>query len=433
MIAVLIFAGKSKRFWPLTEKSFFPIAGTNLLETQVKRLQAAGIRSILLVAGAHNATDARNLFPKLPVILQEDLALGMRGALLSALPQCGKESVLIVSANDVVEVEAYKNLLQRSKKLQSGGLILARRVKHYFPGGYLSLSRDRITAIVEKPDPGTEPSDLVNIVAHVHANVSTLLQALQSVSTKKDDGYEVALDTLIKKERYEAIEYVGAWNAVKYPWHLLDLLSVLLPTSKKPSIHRTAEVHRTAVIEGAVIIEKNVRILAHASVIGPCYIGEGAIIANNALVRGSSIGPRSVIGYGSEIARSIVSTDVWTHMTYLGDSIIGARTSFGGGTIAGNVRLDEEEISSRVASQPIGTHRRKLGVIMGEDVKTGIHTSLAPGVKIGARSYINSATLVVSDVPEDSFVKMGKQGLVEIRENRMKREVSDRNALRSKI
>ena len=40
----------------------------------------------------------------------------------------------------------------------------------YFPGGYLTLEGGRVTSVVEKPGAGNEPSDLVNLVAHVFAS-----------------------------------------------------------------------------------------------------------------------------------------------------------------------------------------------------------------------------------------------------------------------
>lgn len=418
MIAILIVAGKSKRFWPLSEKTLFPIAGTTLIEEQVRRLQAAGLKNILIVGGEHNKAEFEEMFPKLKIVQQEDVSLGMRGALLSSLPQCGNESVMIVSGNDVIDVSAYKGLLKQSKSLARGGLILARKVTQYFPGGYLTVQGKRITGIVEKPGAGNEPSDLINIVAHVHTSAKELLIALKNVKPTKDDGYEVALQTMLESHQYEAVPYEGVWQPVKYPWHMLSLLGVLLPQTGKPTIDTTAKIHVSAIIEGAVVIGKNVKVFAHATVMGPCVIGEGTIIANNALVRGSSVGKNCVIGYNTEVARSVLADDVWTHTTYLGDSVVGSNVSLGAGTTTGNLRLDESEISSVISGESVSTGLGKFGVVIGSGCRTGIHTCFLPGVKIGAGSFTNSATLVTGDVPDGSFVKMENAGKMIIRENK---------------
>lgn len=428
MIAILIFAGTSKRFWPLSEKSLFEICGTTLLELQIKKLEDAGYKEIVLVGGDHNLAEAKQLFPKHTFIEQEDLSLGMRGALLSALPTCKKEPVLIVSANDVIEKEAYKTLLAAGAKKKEGGLILAQKVSKYFPGGYISTEGNRVTAIVEKPGEGSEPSNLVNIVAHVHSDASVLLEALQKIQNTRDDGYEQALDTLFHSHPYEVVPYEGSWQAVKYPWHLLDLLPLLLPTSNKPHIHASASVHPSAVIEGSVILEKNVRVLPHATIMGPCIIGEGTIVANNALVRGSSIGKNCVIGYSTEVARSILAHDVWTHSSYVGDSILGHNVSLGAGTVTGNLRFDEKEIFSSMQGTSLSTYRTKLGAIIGAHTRTGIHTSISPGVKIGSRCIISANSLVTSDIPQDSFLKDGT-----LRPNKEKDSAIDRTVFKNKI
>ncbi len=434
MLAILIFAGRSTRFWPLEEKSFFPVAGTTLIEEQVRRLRAGGVKNILLVAGKHNRAEAEVLFPDLKIVEQEDLDLGMRGALLSSLPHAGNTPVMIVSANDLIEPKAYTDLLKAAKSLKSGGLILARAVSSYFPGGYLTVRGKRITGIVEKPEPGTEPSNLVNIVAHVHASGAELLEALKKVKPTRDDGYEVALDTLLKRHPYEAVPYTGLWQAVKYPWHLLSVLEALLPASGKPKIHRSAKIHKSAVIEGAVVIGPNVKVFPHASVMGPCIIGEGTIVANNALVRGSSIGRNCVIGYNTEVARSVLGDDVWTHSSYLGDSVLGSNISLGAGTTTGNLRLDEGEVQSAVSGKPVSTGRTKLGAIIGSGCRTGIHTCFAPGVKIGAGSFMNSMTMVTKDVPDGSFVKAKGAGELDIRTNHTKAaNPASRSAFRSKL
>ncbi len=418
MIAVLIAAGRSKRFWPLSDKNVFPVCGTTLLAEQIRRLKKGGLTKIMVVAGDHNKAAYEELFPDLTIIEQENLDLGMRGALLSSLPRCGESPVMIVSGNDVIEPSAYAGLLKKSKRLKKGGLILARKVDSYFPGGYLSVKGNRITGIVEKPGKGKEPSDLVNIVAHVHMSASELLQALKSVKPTKDDGYEVALAKLFVTHPYEAVPYEGIWQPVKYPWHLLSLLPALLPSKGKPVIHRSATIHKTAVIEGPVIIGKNVKVFAHATIMGPCVIGDDTIIANNALVRGSSIGRKCVIGYNTEVARSIVGNEVWTHSSYVGDSIFGNNVSLGAGTTTGNLRLDEDVISSVVQSEAVETGLTKLGAIIGDHCRIGVHTCLSPGIKVGSGSFINSMTLVTKDIPDNSFAKMEHAGNMIVRPNK---------------
>ncbi|MDD5103529.1 MAG: NTP transferase domain-containing protein [Candidatus Peribacteraceae bacterium] len=417
MKALLLLAGQSKRFWPLQEKSLFPICGKTLLAIQVENLRAAGVHEIVLVGGRHNLEQAKMLCPDLRIIEQEDLSLGMQGALLSALPSAGKEAVMVIGGNDVVEPQAYNALRAAAAKKGTDGVLLAKRVTTYFPGGYLKLTGERIETIVEKPGAGKEPSDLVTIVAHVHNDPAELLAELQKAKPTGDDGYEQALAALFQTKTYRAVPYEGPWLPVKYPWHLLPLLQHELQKIQKPVIHPTAQIHPTAVIEGTVMLEEGVRVFAHATIVGPCFIGKRSIVANNALVRGSSIGPDCVVGYSTEIKSSILASHVWTHMTYIGDSVIGSNVSFGGGSLTGNLRLDEGEISSVVGEEKVLTGLTKFGCVIGNDCRLGIHSTLNPGIKIGQGTFVSSGVLVDRDIPEQSYVSM-KGGEMTIRENR---------------
>ncbi|MDB4978908.1 MAG: bifunctional UDP-N-acetylglucosamine pyrophosphorylase / Glucosamine-phosphate N-acetyltransferase [Candidatus Peribacteria bacterium] len=408
MKVLLLVAGRSRRFWPLSEKSLFPVCGKPLIGHQIARLREAGLTDITLIGGDHNLDDIHALYPDLPVIRQENLDLGMQGALLSALPSCKSEPVLIVSANDVIESFAYEELAKEAQKKNVDGVLLARKMKTYFTGGYLNVDGNRITGIVEKPGEGNEPSDLVNIVAHIHNDASILLAELNKTTSNKDDAYEVALASLFARHTYHAVPYTGDWQAVKYGWHLLHLLPLLLKDLTKADIHSSAVIHKTAVVEGNVILEEGVRILPHACVIGPAYIGRGTIVGNNALVRGASIGKHCVVGYNTEVKGSVLADHVWTHSTYLGDSVIGENVSFGAGCVTGNFRLDEHEIHSADISGDgqLPTGLTKFGALIGDGCRVGIQVGMNPGVKIGKDSFIAGGLMLTEDVPDASFVRL---------------------------
>ncbi len=433
MKTLLLVAGQSTRFWPLKEKPLFPVCGKPLLSHIVERLEKAGCDDIIFIGGKHNMADVQTLYPSATIIEQEDLSLGMRGALLSALPHIGDEDFLVVSSNDLIESDGYHATIEAGKQKGQAGAILAQTVKRYFPGGYLSVADNRITGIVEKPGEGNEPSNLVNIVCHYHRDASIVLEALKNVSTTSDDGYEQALASLLADHAYAPVPYDGFWQPVKYPWHLLSVLPTLLADITKQSIDSSAQIHPTAVIEGSVAIEEGVRVLPHATIVGPCFIGRHSIIGNNALVRGSSVGEHCVIGYNTEVKSSILHSHVWTHSTYIGDSVIGHNVSFGAGTVTGNLRLDEEEILSTVKDEKIGTALTKFGTIIGDHCRLGIRVAINPGVKIGDGSFISSGALVEQDIPSNSFARM-KGGELQIKENTGKAsQPTEREQYRKKI
>ncbi len=172
-------------------------------------------------------------------------------------------------------------------------------------------------------------------------------------------------------------------------------------------VHRSGRV-RGNVTAPRICIEDGAKVFDHAVIQGPAYIGKNCIVTNNSLVRESHLGAGCVAGYSTEIARSFLADGVWTHTNYVGDSVIGRNSSFGSGTVTGNLRLDEKEIPVSVGSgesaTKVNSGTNKLGSIVGENVRVGINVSLMPGVKIGNNSFIGAGITVWQDVPDSMFV-----------------------------
>lgn len=66
----------------------------------------------------------------------------------------------------------------------------------------------------------------------------------------------------------------------------------------------------------------------------------------------------------------------------MGDSVIGSKCNFGAGTNVANLRHDNANIQTYIKQEKTDSGRRKLGAIIGDDVKTGINTSIYPGTVI---------------------------------------------------
>lgn len=405
MKVVLLAAGRSTRMSPLSDKNFLKFLGKPLIAHQIETIRKVlKPKEIIIVGGAHNLASLEKLNAKITIVEQKDLVAGMAGALLAAEKKIGKEPFLVVSANDIVDKTCYQLIKKFLKKNTKDSAIVGCKVKSYFPGGYLTVDGDRVTGIVEKPGEGKEPSDLVNIVVHFHRDAESFFKTLKGVTSDHDDRYEVTLSTLLKKGVvYRMLHFKGIWKPIKYPWHVLSAKDFFLATLKK-HISRKAIIASAAVIRGNVIIEDGVRVFDNAVIQGPCYIGKGSIVASGSLVRESILGERCVVGHVTEIARSYLADDVWTHKNYVGDSIIDSNCSFGSGTVTGNLRLDEEEIFVEIKNQKIETGTKKLGLICGKNVRSGVNTSFMPGVKIGPGSLIGAGIVVAEDIPRNSYV-----------------------------
>jgi len=411
-VAVILAGGVSSRFWPLRDKLLLPFGTLTLLDRHLDALRECGIAAAVAVTRPDLAEAVREAGRRCGVRLRVALqpeAKGMADALLSAAEAIEADgadpAVYVTQAHDVVERRLHAELLQRwsGEGGSLAGLIAAARVGAYFPGGYLTLEGGRVTAVVEKPGAGNEPSDLVNIVAHVHGSWRGLKAALQAESRLPggDDVYERALTKLMSRGEYRAHVYDGRWQGLKYPWHALDVMEVLLDlwTAGEESPGAGYEQR-----EDGVFVAPDVRIFPGAHVVPPCLIGPGAVIGHNALVRSSIVGPGCVVGFGSEVARSLLVGDVELHHNYVGDSILDRGSSMGFGATTANYRIDGRTVPSVVAGQRQDTGRAKFGLVLGTGTKVGVNTSTMPGVKIGAGALIGPNLKVTRDVPDGERV-----------------------------
>ncbi len=360
-------------------------------------LKKAGIKKIVFLANKDNSAKIQKLFPKSDVVVQKNLADGMRGAVLAAKQFLNKPT-LITSTNDVVEASVIKKVL--SVKNCNGG-ILAQKVKDYFPGGYLKAGNGKIFSVVEKPKPGKEPSDLVNIVFHFFTQPQDLIKELEKSSNKKDDGYEMALNELFKKQKFVAVENSGKWIALKFPWNVLDLAESFLSNQKR-KISKKAQIAKTAILEGNVVVEDGAKIFDYA-VVKDAWIGKNAVVGNHSLVRDSYISEGGVVGSGSEVARSFLGTNSWLHRNYVGDSVLAENVGLGSGCVCANLRLDEDEVKSIVREVKVGCGKNKLGCVIGRNSRVGVNTSLMPGVLVGEGVFIGSGLIVEKNIPSRTF------------------------------
>src|ERR1051325_10899183 len=216
---VLVLAGGvSKRFWPLRDKLLLRFGAYTLLERHVRQLRDLGCERLVIVVRPETQAEVTAMMAGLGdvrVVVQNE-ALGMADAVLSAreaLTAHGDGAVYVTQAHDVVESQMHAGLLDAwaHRDTSVAGLLAAQRVSTYFPGGYLTLYGPRVTGIVEKPGAGREPSNLVALVAHVHASTETLLAGLEEEQKRPgaDDAYERALSKLMGRSEYRAHVYDG--------------------------------------------------------------------------------------------------------------------------------------------------------------------------------------------------------------------------------
>jgi NDP-sugar pyrophosphorylase family protein len=425
MKAVFLCGGRGKRMFPIAEDKFLlGFLGKPLLEHQIKVACEAGLNHFVIIGSPENIARIEQITKKIPEI-KVDLALqkessGIADALKSAEPFLHGQ-LLVINPNDVFSSSAYTKILTEAGKTTASSYILGCQVQKYFPGGYLKInSQNELLHIVEKPNPGEEPSNLVNILIHCHNNPEELLSYIRTVKTTKDDVYECALDNMVKAgHKVKVIPYNDFWAPIKYPWHIFKVMEYFLDNAQ-PYIASSARISEKAIIEGKVILSDNVKVLENAVIRGPVYVGANSVIGNNALVRDQShIGSNSVIGYSTEVKHSYIGDNCWFHSNYIGDSIIDDDCSFGAGTVLANFRLDEGNIQIKVGGSLIDTGYDKLGAIVGRGCRIGVNASLMPGVRVGPDSFVGPQICLRQDLKANKIALLESRYQVEDNETKL--------------
>ncbi len=410
MKAVFLCGGSGRRMFPITEDKFLlDFLGKSLLEHQIEIARGAGLTDFVIIGNPGNMAGIEQITQRLPgarfdLVTQKE-PLGIADALNSARSSLSGP-LLIVNPNDVFSGSAYTKIIDEAGRGAAASCMLGYRVDRYFPGGYLEIdSEDDLIHIVEKPPPGSEPGDLVNILVHSHSDPQMLLRHIETVHTTRDDVYECALDSMLKAgHRIRVVPYDDFWAPIKYPWHIFRVMEHFLDHAGA-YVAPSARISDRACVEGNVILGDNVRVLENAVVRGPAYIGPNSVIGNNALVRDyTHIGSNSVIGYCTEVKHSYIGDNCWFHSNYVGDSIIDDDCSLGSGTVLANFRLDEGNISVKVGDSPVDTGYDKLGAMIGRGCRVGVNASLMPGVRVGENSFVGPQVCLRDDLPPHKMV-----------------------------
>jgi len=439
MKLVFLCGGIGKRMFPLTEDKFLlKFLGKALLEHQIEKAMHNNLREFVIVGNEFNKDRIRairnGVNAEIELVVQKE-PKGMADALLSAETLLEDEEILVVNPNDVYDSLLYEKILAEHGKCDYESYIIGRRVDSYFPGGYLQLNdKDELVRIYEKPGEGNEPSNLVNIVVHLHKDARTLLKYLKETESARDDVYETALCKMAKDHhKIKVVSYEGFWHAIKYPWDIFEVVRYFLNAANTSKISQRANISKNANVYGNVIIEDNVQILENAVIRGPCYIGKDSVIGNSALIWNySHIGDNCVIGYSSEIKHSYIGDNCWFHMSYVGDSIVSNNCSFGAGTVTANFRFDEKPVKINIMGKKSDSHLDKLGVIMGENCKTGINSGTMPGVRVGPNSIIGPGVMLSDDLEPNKIILLKETSCV-VKENEIKLSPDRKRELMNKL
>ena len=177
------------------------------------------------------------------------------------------------------------------------------------------------------------------------------------------------------------------------PWQQLDAAAAEL-RRMQPDIRGT--VHPLAVVEGVLQLGEGSEIRPGTVIEGHVRIGKGCKIGPNAYLRGeTTIGDNCVIGNAVEVKSSIIGNCVFiSHLSYVGDSVLGNDINVGGGCIFSNFRHDAGEIRMLWQGELTPTGRNKLGCAIGDHARIGCKCVILPGRVIPPGTHTDPGSVI---------------------------------------
>lgn len=408
---LVLAGGDGDRFWPLENKVLYEFLGKPLILYQVDQLKNF-VEKITVVASKENVVTIKRILDNadvdnFQVIVQKDIQ-GQAGAILST-KKLIKGEVIVINANDLLDFSVLEKI---SFLLNNNQIFLfGKKFNQYFSGGYFKFDdQGKIIEVVEKPERDKLPSNIVKLVLDYFYDIDHLIKVLESITTNKDNHYELAINELLKTNlKTGFFVYESYWQSLKYSWDVLKLMKLILEKIDKKRIASKVKISKKAKIVGPVVIEEGAVIGDFVKILGPAYIGKNTIIGDYSLIRQSQIGDDCLIGSYTEIARSYIGNKVSLHRNYIGDSVLADQVMFGAQALTANLRFDEENVSSCLNEQKIDTGLAKLGAIVGRQAKIGVNGTLLPGVKIGKYTWVAPREIVRYDLDDKTYLDKGEE------------------------
>jgi bifunctional UDP-N-acetylglucosamine pyrophosphorylase/glucosamine-1-phosphate N-acetyltransferase len=423
---IVLAAGQGKRMRSQRPKILHPLAGRPLLAHVLAAARALSPSRTVVVHG-HGADEVRAAFDGAPVewVLQAQ-QLGTGHAVRQAMPRISADAEVLILYGDVplVRPETLRRLAAAGRE---GVGVLTAELED--PAGYGRIVRDpagRLTRIVEQKDAGPEELALREINAGFMAMPAGRLSAWLERLTNRNAQNEYYLTDVVTLAVAEGVPVspvkAEAWEVTGV--NSRRELAQLERQYQKLQAERLLEAGVTLAdparidVRGELVCGADVAIDVNCVFEGGVTLGEGVRIGPNCVLRNVSVaaqteilafshledsevgarcrlGPYARLRPGSSLADEVhVGNFVEVkasrigrgskanHLSYIGDSEVGANVNVGAGTITCNY-------------DGAAKHR----TVIEDDCFIGSDATLVAPVRIARGSYIGAGSTISKDTP----------------------------------
>lgn len=429
---VILAAGKGTRMYSDLPKVLHPIAGKAMVKHVIDTAKQLSAKQIHLIYG-HGGDLLQQRLSAEPVnwVLQAE-QLGTGHAMQQAAPFFADDENILMLYGDAPLITATTLEKLIAAKPENGIALLTVVLDN--PTGYGRIIRENgsVVAIVEQKDANPEQLKIQEINTGVMvASGASFKKWLSQLENNNAQGEYYITDVIAmanrdgyKVETVQAtnlMEVEGANNRLqlaaleryyqKTQAEKLLLAGVTIIDPARFDLRGTVTHGKDVVIdvnvilEGAIQLGNNVKIGAGSvlknvvlgdnveikpySVLEDSVIGESADVGPFARLRpGTELAAKAHVGNFVEIKKSTIGEGSKVgHLTYIGDSEIGANVNIGAGTITCNY-----------------DGANKFKTIIGDNVFVGSDTQLVAPVTVASGATIGAGSTITKDVAADELV-----------------------------
>jgi bifunctional UDP-N-acetylglucosamine pyrophosphorylase / glucosamine-1-phosphate N-acetyltransferase len=457
--AIVLAAGKSKRFNTQTSKLLEPLCGKPMILYTTQLLEQLAIPATVVIG--HQAGTVKEVITahhQSVTFVEQTEQRGTGDALKQTQHQWHAQNILVINGDmPLITPAIITQLLNHHTTTHAAVTFVT--TEHTDSGhAYGRVVRNGSTIkIVEAKDDGSHHADSYSINAGIYLMQRAFLEKHINDLTKDNNAHEYYITDLIaiaNQHGYRietvqaAFDEVRGVNTLKELWiaeHIKrsELISYWMQQGVRFFSPTTNQLDSSVSIDTGTQIHAGVHVLNNTTIgkhciIEPFCILDNATIGDNCIIKSHSvikdgtlatnvhIGPfarihnnsvlqeSSVIGNFVEVSRSTVGAATKAkHLSYIGDALIGTHVNIGAGTITCNYDGTDKHCTTIHDNAFIGSN----------------NTIIAP-IVIGSHAYTAGGSIVTHDVPDNALAiararQVIKEGYAQKIEDRKKKNVAD--------
>jgi len=431
--ALILAAGKSTRFKTETSKLSFPLCGQEMILYPIKLLDLMHIPTTVIIG--HHKEVIQELITKhaFPVTFVEQTEQrGTGHALLCSQPLWHAEHVLVMNGDmPLVNNDIIQTLIDQHMSAHAAITFVTAHngdpsIKGY---GRVVINQEKISIIEERNFIGdTTQHCCVN--AGIYLIKRSFLEKIIPLLTPNELTHEIYITDLIKlaSDAHERVETVSApfdqirgINTLRELWiaeqiKKSELINFWMSQGVRFLAPHNIHIDHDVTIGSDTVISAHVQLLSGTRIGKNCFVDAFSVLRQSTLhdqvivhshsvinqstihekaqvgpfahIRNhSSIGQEAVIGNFVEVTASTIGKKSKAkHLSYLGNSQVGASVNIGAGTITCNYNGIQKHTTTIQDNSFIGSN-----------------SSLVAPVTIGAGAIIGAGSVVTKDVPDDAL------------------------------